>query len=319
MDGATDYQVPGFEYPAAGGYHDWQSTCSELKQLGIDCPRTEYAPIGTTFQKREIPSLMVNFGLPGRRKIIVVGCHHAKEWISVEVPLAFARKIASGATSTDEGRLLDGYSFVFVPMLNPDGHVYSVSPTTRLWRKNRSEGDDIGVDLNRNYSVHWNEGLTGCKPGSDMFRGPRAFSEAESCALRDLVYLTGPDIVLSYHSFGEKVLYPWAFEAFSASDPALVAAKELAAAYVAGTGRNGSPYDLCAARDQYGPGIAVGGDMGDWVLRETKGACLPLTIELSPVSANPGFVLPSLEIPGVVAQNWNGLLQFLQAYRSIKP
>lgn len=319
MSNLGGYQVFGYEPPAPGGYHDWRSTCCELKKLSTDFSGAEYVSIGSTFLKRDIPALKVNVGASYRKKVIVVGCHHAKEWISVEVPLAFARMIASGSATIGERQLLDEFSFIFIPMLNPDGHAYSTSPATRLWRKNRSEGEDFGVDLNRNYSVHWGEGLTSCHATSDMFRGPQEFSEAETCAMRDLVRAIRPDLILSYHSFGERVLYPWAFDLFSSSDPALQAGKDLAVAYVAGTGRYGDPYDICAARDHYGPGIAVGGDMGDWALVESRGSCLPITVELSPNSVNPGFLLPSSAIPGVVAQNWSGLLHLLERHRSIKP
>lgn len=313
------YHVPGFEYPSPHGYHDWKTTCAELERLGLDCAGTEYTSIGHTCQKREIPALKIGMGVAGRKTVIVVGCHHAREWISVEVPLAFATKIACRKFGPLEDALLQEYAFVLVPMLNPDGHSYSTSPETRLWRKNMSVGEGIGVDLNRNYAIHWNEGFRSCDPNSDMFTGVRQFSELETCAFRDLVRSIRPDIVLSYHAFGEKVLHPWAFEPFSSTDPALLAAREIAEAYVSGTGRKGNPYTLCLARDHYGPGIAVGGDMGDWVLQETGGACLPVSVELSPMAADPGFVLPSCAIPDVVMQNWDGLMELLGAYRSMSP
>lgn len=316
MGSMTAYRVAGFELPGAGGYHDWQSTCSDLQKLAADFPDTRYTRIGPTFQNREIPVLHVNSGAPGRKKVLIVGCHHAKEWISVEVPLAFAKTIASGSV---KHRVLDDFSFVLVPMLNPDGHVYSTAPTTRLWRKNRSANGGVGVDLNRNYPVHWSEGLTSCKPDSDSFHGPRAFSETETCALRDLFRAVAPDLLVSYHSYGERVLYPPAFDPFVSRDPIHEAGRELSMAYLTGVNRRGGTYDICAARDHYGPDIAVGGDLCDWALQESGGTCLSLTVELSPASANPGFVLPASAIPGVVAQNWDGLLELLQTHRSIRP
>jgi len=316
MGAVAAYRVPGFELPGPGGYHDWKSTCSELQKLAGAFPNCHYGSIGPTFQKRDIPILHVNAAATGRKKVLIVGCHHAKEWISVEVPLAFAQGIASGSVTLP---LLDEFSFVLVPMLNPDGHVYSTTSMTRLWRKNRSANGSLGVDLNRNYGFHWGEGLGSSNPSSNMFRGPRAFSEVEACALRDLFCAVQPDILISYHSYGEKILYPPAFDPFLARDPIHEAGRTLGAAYMAGANRRGGSYEICAARDHYGPGIPVGGDLCDWALAESAGACLCITIELSPVSVNPGFVLPSSFIPDVVTQNWGGLLELLQAHRLIRP
>ena len=109
------------------------------------------------------------------------------------------------------------------------------------------------------------------------------------------------------------MLYPWAFEPQSA-DPVLALCRGLAEAYAEGTGVNGTPYDTGTGRDHYGPGIGVGGELCDWVLVELAGTCLALTIELSPASANPGFILPSSAIKSVVDQNWNGLLKLLQVF-----
>lgn len=316
MESVSAYRVSGFEPPGPGGYHDWQSTCRELQKLAADFPSACYTSIGPTSHGREIPVLHVNTVAPGGKKVLIVGCHHAKEWISVEVPLAFANMIASGSTKQ---RVLDDFSFVFVPMLNPDGHVFSTQPTERLWRKNRSPNGGVGVDLNRNYPVHWGQGLSSCRPDSDNFYGPAAFSEAETCALRDLFRAVAPHLLISYHSYGERILYPPAFDPFVSRDPVHEAGRELGMAYLAGVNRRGGTYDIRAARDHYGSGIAVGGDLCDWALVDTAGACLSLTIELSPASANPGFVLPSSAIPGVIAQNWDGLLELLKIHRAIRP
>lgn len=45
--------------------------------------------------------------------------------------------------------LLDTTEFIFVPIVNPDGHAFTWSDD-RLWRKNRRFNDPTyGVDLNR--------------------------------------------------------------------------------------------------------------------------------------------------------------------------
>ena len=59
-----------------------------------------------------------------------------------------------------------------VPSLNPDG-------VARGTRQNAH-----GVDLNRNFAAMWQP--TG-RPGSTYYAGPRAFSEPETRAARDLI------------------------------------------------------------------------------------------------------------------------------------
>jgi carboxypeptidase T len=310
----------GFEPPAAGGFHDWRTTRDELRSLGTSFPgTTRYRSIGTTCEGLEIPSLTIAAAVARPRRILIVGCHHAREWISVEIPLAFANRIAGSLAPEVERPLLGHFEFTIVPMLNPDGHTYSTTPENRMWRKNRSLGDDYGVDLNRNYSANWGKGLTSSSASSDMFKGEAAFSERETSAARDLFVELRPDLLLSYHSYGEEILHPWAFDPFSSKDPTLQAGQELSRAYAAGTGKLGDAYATRSLRDHYGEGIGVGGDMCDWATIESRGDCLSLTIELSPRTGNPGFALPSSAIPNVVAQNWAGLIELLQLHRVIRP
>nr|MBC7244664.1 hypothetical protein [Chloroflexota bacterium] len=69
-----------------------------------------------------------------------------------------------------------------------------------------------GVDANRNYDSHWELGDN--TPWSDIYRGPTAFSEPETRAVRDFV-LGRPNLVtaLSFHSGSDVLLHPWAWSA----------------------------------------------------------------------------------------------------------
>jgi hypothetical protein len=76
------------------------------------------------------------------------------------------------------------------------------------------------VDLNRNYGYQWGGG-SGSEgsdiTGDDTYRGPSAFSEPETQALRDFVQnLDHPRALLTYHSFSELFLRPWAY---TSTDP----------------------------------------------------------------------------------------------------
>ena len=97
-----------------------------------------------------------------------------------------------------------------------------------MWRKNRGSSKTLlniisncrGVDLNRNFGFNWGEDLDLLRanagtplPCLETFIGDTAFSEAESQAVRNVVLRYRHRMVayLSYHSFGQKILYPWSF------------------------------------------------------------------------------------------------------------
>jgi Zinc carboxypeptidase len=79
----------------------------------------------------------------GEHKVLFVGCHHAREWISVEIPYLVAEYLIynykDNPTNDKEKRikhLLTNREITFVPMVNPNGHIYSVTKN-RNWRVNR--------------------------------------------------------------------------------------------------------------------------------------------------------------------------------------
>ncbi len=115
------------------------------------------------------------------------------------------------ATNPDYQYYVNNYELYFVPMVNPDGHVYvennNYGNPNNWWRKNRRDnGNGIyGVDLNRNYSYKWgydNIGSSG-NPSSQTYRGPSPFSEPETTAIRNLMVATPFKFALDYHSYGE--------------------------------------------------------------------------------------------------------------------
>ena len=56
--------------------------------------------------------------------------------------------------------LMNQVNVFIVPIVNPDGYVYSHT-TDRYWRKNRQlnfSSSYVGTDLNRNWDADWNGG-----------------------------------------------------------------------------------------------------------------------------------------------------------------
>lgn len=151
--------------------------------------------------------------------ILFQGLHHARELIGVNVCLALLRKLCHDYKNDKEvTKWVDSTEIWVLPVLNPDGYKYVFEHDLGFpwWRKNLRDNDgdgrfdplEDGVDLNRNYDYNWRDGGDG-RPESWFFRGKLPFSEKETQAIKDLAVRENFVIGISYHSYGESILYPW--------------------------------------------------------------------------------------------------------------
>jgi|GEM_PF-778435 len=232
--------------------------------------------------------------------VLFVGCHHAREWISVEVPLYIAHYLtANYATNPEIASMVDNQQIWVVPMLNPDGYTYSRT-VNASWRKNRRNNGNgtYGVDLNRNYGYMWsydNEGSSG-NTGAYDYRGSAPFSEPETRALRDLCLAHPFRSMITYHNYGGEVAYPWGYKWESPPDRcrdrhmADVMRDLMNAVHGAGYTSEVYPY-------------LTNGDTTDWTYGIFR---IPsITIELRPTgtSGGSGFELPEDEIIPTCEEN----------------
>jgi len=151
--------------------------------------------------------------------VLFTGVHHAREPLGALICEAILEELlANYGKSESHTRLVDSLEIWLVPVVNPDGYEYIMRNQLQFpwWRKNLRDnnGDGVfdplvdGVDLNRNYGFNWEEGGDG-NPASWFYRGSSPFSEKEIQALRDLAWRENFLVGVSYHSYGESVLYPW--------------------------------------------------------------------------------------------------------------
>ena len=111
-----------------------------------------------------------------RRRVLVVGCVHGDE--------CAGRAIVDRLRERHGGAAAAAPSCCSSRNLNPDG--------LALGRRQNARG----VDLNRNSSAGRRD--LG-PPGSALYAGPRAWSEPESRAIRELILRARPDVVVWYH------------------------------------------------------------------------------------------------------------------------
>jgi hypothetical protein len=300
-----------------GAYHSYAETEQELLRLERDYPAVvRLFRLGTSLEGRTIFALKIS-DRPDldedEPEVLFMGCHHAREWISVEVPLRFARYLAENwAADADVRRCLEEAEIWIVPLVNPDGLDYSIQ-TYRWWRKNRRFNADgsFGVDLNRNYGYMWGVDDDGSSPApsSEVYRGAGPFSEPETAVVRDLCRARSFLSVVSYHSYGRLILYPWGWtdqpSPRAALDRALaVRMAELIRAV------NGRDYAPEPASQLY----LTNGDTVDYF-----GGTLGIpafTVELPPLDSAAGaFMNAEADIASVFAENLPAMLFLVEDAR----
>jgi hypothetical protein len=211
--------------PDLGLYHTYEEMLTELKGYAAAYPNIcRLDDIGDTWESRDIWRLKISDNPgedeSGEPKLFIVGNHHARELMTVEIPLYFIKSLLEGySKDADIKYYVDNYDIQVVSMANPDGHVYvenhSGGSSNYWWRKNRRDngGGVYGVDINRNYGYMWGYDNNGSSPNpsSDLYRGPSAFSEPETTAIRNLMIANDFLFALDYHSYGEDILLPWGY------------------------------------------------------------------------------------------------------------
>lgn len=202
-----------------GDYHTFEETRAELENLESDYPElVEVRSIGKSIQGRDLLAAFVSGAESVEQELgacLLVGLHHAREIISTEVVLnALNFTLSQYGEDPDITYLLNHRRVIFLPMLNPDGHVRVEAGVD--WRKNMRDNLDgtFGVDPNRNYGYKWGYDEIGSSSmtSSSTYRGPSPFSEPETQAIRSLKETEGYDVSLSFHSYGNIIFYPWSFD-----------------------------------------------------------------------------------------------------------
>ena len=266
-----------------GEFRDYGAITTHLRGLVAIAPdRVAMQSIGTSLEGRPLGALKIGRG----PAMLVNGTQHAREWIAAMVTTCVADRLVRDYDSDPKIRALVDHNTVWVvPVANPDGYQYSWSDK-RYWRKNRR--NEVGVDLNRNFAVAWGGAGSSKNERAETYRGPYAFSEPESAALRDLVVRERVIQHIDFHAYGQLVLYPWSWTKAPAKDRDRFAGlgDRMASAIFA---EHRVRYALQPAADLY----AAAGTMMDWVYGEA--GALSYTIELRPKGGS-GFVLPPSEI-----------------------
>lgn len=198
-------------------YQNFASVRAHVAALEAQRPDlAQRITIGQSVQNRPIELLRITGpgDATGRPGILVHGGQHAREWITVAVAQYLAdRLVTSYDTDPQVRNLVDRVEWFILPVMNPDGYVYTWT-NNRLWRKNRRQNSNgsFGVDLNRNWGYEWGGPGSSGAPNQETYRGPSPFSEPETQAVRDFL-LARPEVVgyFDLHSYSQLLMWPWGY------------------------------------------------------------------------------------------------------------
>jgi murein tripeptide amidase MpaA len=321
---------------AEGRFHSYDETVAEFNALAQAHPNlARVFTLGKTYENRPIFGLKISKDAAvddsTKNDVLITGGYHAREWISIEVPIYFANQLLNRYATDDAIKyLVDHMQFWIVPIVNPDGVVYSQGvpndqlDNVRLWRKNRrpiSLGEcrsGVGVDLNRNFDFQWRlRGDDPCPqtsddagasdhPDNEIYRGPEPESELEIRAIKSLTNDPARRFKaqLDYHSYSQLVLYPWGYQLFSAPDAGTLSnlARKMSEEILK---VDGKAYRAQQAHSLY----TTTGTSTDYAY-SVNNVAAPFTIEMRPTCCN--FNIPESEIQITSEENWAGARALLQ-------
>ncbi|KAI3320406.1 hypothetical protein HD806DRAFT_506241 [Xylariaceae sp. AK1471] len=211
--------LPAFSWFTA--YHPYADHLTFLKSLQAAFPsNSELITAGTSFEGRTIQGIHLwgSGGKGSKPAIYYHGNVHAREWVtSMTVEYITYQLINNYNNDTAVKAVLDNYDFYVLPIVNPDGFVYTQT-TTRLWRKNRqtrSGTTAVGTDINRNWPYQWTGSGSSTSPGSETYRGVAAGDTPENTGIRTygdkLAAGKGIKLYIDWHSYGQYILTPYGY------------------------------------------------------------------------------------------------------------
>lgn len=271
---------------------------SSLNQIGV-----------STFQQIPIWAIKISSDPAvdqDKSSYLFTGLHHAREPLGFRMCMRIAESLLSRYHKDKIIRkVVDQFDVWIVPVVNPDGFQFMKEYAHNFpwWRKNQRDNNGDGkfephidgVDLNRNYGYNWRFGGNAVFK-SWFYRGPDAFSEAEVRAVKRLAERENVLAGLSFHSYGELVLYPWGNHTRAPDhDLILKEGRQLAGA-MKKNGRNES-YGLV-------PLDGRAGQSSVWMYGQLR--AIDYTVELAD-----GFFPDSVSAEMVLKQAMNGVEYFL--------
>lgn len=300
------------------GYHFYDEHLEYLDDLSSAFPKnSEVFTAGHSYEGRGQKGIHL-WGKRGKGKntaILWHGTVHAREWITTMTVEYLAYQLIDGYKKKDPAirAFLDAYDFYLMPVVNPDGFVYTQTQD-RLWRKNRTPpapGTNTshtcwGVDLNRNWPHEWVGPGSSNNSCSLTYRGPSPGSEPEMSGMQHfadkLAAKHGLKLFIDWHSYSQLILSPYGYSCEAIAETNEEHVDLMAATAEAIESVYGTEY-------VYGPTCqtiyATNGGSSDYAY-DISGAEWSMAFELRD-TGNYGFILPPEQILPNCEEIWAGM------------
>jgi murein tripeptide amidase MpaA len=189
---------------------------------------TTFTQVNTSYEGRPIYLFKIATGAATKPAIFIEGGIHAREWISHATVAYLTSKLLNGS-DPDAVACLNKFQWLIVPVVNPDGYVYTWGPD-RMWRKTRrpnSGSSCVGTDPNRNWNDHWCQQGGSTNMCSDSYCGPNAFSERETQTAANVITNWQRNgtmrMFIDYHAYGQYWMAPYGWTGATPPDGAVQA------------------------------------------------------------------------------------------------
>lgn len=148
-------------------------------------------------------------------EVLYTAVHHAREPLSMSQTIFYMWYLLENYATNEEVKfLVDNTEMYFVPCINPDGYIENETTNPNgggMHRKNKNPAigvNNVGVDLNRNYSYQWNTTGISSSQESDVFPGVSPFSEPETQAMKWMHENHTFISASNSHTYGNTLLFP---------------------------------------------------------------------------------------------------------------
>ncbi|KAF3921166.1 hypothetical protein ABW21_db0202142 [Orbilia brochopaga] len=294
------------------GYHSYDDHLKYLQSLVDAYPNNaEIVTSGNTTEGRTITGIHIWGSQKANCAYVIHSNVHAREWISSKVTEYFAYSLLQSTAS--KSSLAEKCDFYIIPIVNPDGFVYSQTKD-RMWRKNRLHGRRCdGTDINRNWDYMWStSGGASTNECAEDYKGVSAGNTVEfkslSAFIKNLQKSVEVKLFIDYHSYSQLILAPWGY---TCKTPAPDAAEHMRVMKI---------WDAAFSKRYnteftYGPSCTTiyptTGDSTDYTYGALK-IVHSYSVELRDTGRN-GFVLPASQIVPSGQEAFDGLEALVNA------
>ena len=185
LDGGWDVELPEHSQPLAEDLKHYEIVGTSVSENGVVCTSFRF---GQSVQGRDLVCWSIQQGDYTRTVLLNFAIHGWEDSYAADGQLLvdLGDALVAHYSKTAD---LHNCRLLIVPCANPDG--IEAGTTNNGFGRCNADGIDLNRDFDASHIVYT----------SARNYTPAPFSGAESCALRDLVWASDPDVVIDFHGW----------------------------------------------------------------------------------------------------------------------